>query len=144
MNALEGYRVGAGGLTLLVILLVASTARCIEQISFKRDGREQHVIGEVLVEDEEGGVLLHAPDGTLWIIREEIVRRESDSAPFRYYDEEMAKQLLWSCPRGSRSTRRRTYSYCYNTSEAYVRWCGGLDERLNLHSTAIGRTEVGS
>ena len=63
----------------------------IERISFQRDGRERHVVGQVLVEDQAGGVLLQSPDSTLWIIpREEIVRREQDNTPFRLLtDDEM-------------------------------------------------------
>lgn len=120
-------------MTALVLFLVTPPAASVEQVSFQRDGRERHVVGQVLREDEEGGVLLQSPDNVLWIIpSEEIVRRSSDNAPFKLLsDEEMAKQLLRELPAGFKIHETANYLICYNTSEAYAEWCGGLYERLN-------------
>lgn len=103
-----------------------------EYVSFERDGREHHVAGKVLVEDQEGGVLLQTPDSTLWILtREKIIRRERDDVPFRLLsDAEMAKQLLEQLPAGFHIHDTAHYLICYNTSDTYAHWCGALYERL--------------
>ncbi len=116
----------------LGVLLAAPPAAGVEQITFQRDGDQRHVAGAVQIEDQEGGVLLLSPDNTLWIIpQEEIVRRSADSVVFRMLtDEEMAKKLLDELPAGFRIHRTANYVICYNTSDAYAEWCGGLFERL--------------
>jgi hypothetical protein len=105
----------------------------VERISFQRDGREQHVVGQVIVEDQEGGLLLLSPDSTLWIVPgHEIVRRTSDRTPFRLLtDQQMAQQLLRELPAGFRIHQTANYTICYNTSASYAEWCGGLYERLH-------------
>ncbi len=117
---------------MLIGLLLTVPATSMEQVSFQRDGREQHVIGKVLVEDQEGGVLLLSPDGTLWIIpQDQVVRRDSDNIPFKLLsDEDMAQQLLGELPDGFRIHQTAHYTICFNTSDAYAEWCGGLYERL--------------
>ena len=106
--------------------------RCMERISFSREEHETHVVGKVLVEAQDGGVLLLAPDGVLWVIQPtEIVRRESDQTPFQPLDQqETAQRLLAELPPGFRIHQTANYVICYNTSEAYAEWCGGLYERL--------------
>jgi hypothetical protein len=101
-------------------------------VSFERDGRARQVTGQVLVEDQQGGVLLQARDNTLWIIpQEEILGRERDETPFRLLDNaEITRQLLSELPDGFQSHTTAHYTICYNTSDAYARWCGGLYERL--------------
>ena len=103
-----------------------------EQVSFSRDGQELHVSGKVLVEAQDGGVLLLAPDGVLWIVQpEEIVRRERDQTEFQPLGApETAKRLLSELPPGFRIHQTANYVICYNTSDAYAEWCGGLYERL--------------
>ncbi len=70
-----------------VWVLVASRAECVEQLTFNRDGQELRVAGKILVEAQDGGVLLLSPDGVLWIVQpSEIVRREHDATPFEPLD----------------------------------------------------------
>jgi hypothetical protein len=106
-------------------------AGAVEQVSIQRDGAEQHVAGQVLVESQDGGLLLLSPDGVLWAVQpEEIVRRKSDPQPFRLLDRDaLAKQLLEEMP-GFETYSTAHYLICYNTSKAYAQWCGALYERL--------------
>ncbi len=133
MSAESRTRWGVRTVCLLSSLWSAASVLGVEHVSFQRDGREQHVVGNVLVEDQEGGLLLIAPDSSLWIIpRGEIVRRETDQTPFQLLtDAAMARQLLKELPAGFRIHQTANYMICYNTSEAYAQWCGALYERLH-------------
>jgi hypothetical protein len=118
---------------LLASWLVPLVARGVESVSLNRSGREVHLLGKVLVEAKDGGMLLLARDGNMWIIQpEELVRRESDDTPFEpLTQQEMAEQLLREMPDGFRIHQTANYVICYNTTTAYAEWCGGLYERLN-------------
>ncbi len=118
---------------MMIWWLGCAAAQAEEHVSLKRDGREVHVIGKVLVEAQDGGMLLVARDGVLWIVQpEELVRRQSDTEPFQpLTPEQMAKALLEEMPTGFRIHQTANYVICYNTTEAYAQWCGGLYERLN-------------
>jgi hypothetical protein len=120
-------------LVFIIAWLVCAAAFGVERVSLRRDGRELHVVGKVLVEALDGGMLLAARDGNMWIVQpEELLRRESDAAPFEPLTrEEMAKQLLQEMPAGFRIHDTANYVICYNTTQAYAEWCGGLYERLN-------------
>lgn len=122
------------GLVMIVAVLCGVGSTLAEdRISFRRDGRERQVVGQVLVEDQEGGVLLQGRDSVLWIIpREEIVGRERDEQPFELLDDEqLAQQLLAELPEGFQIHTTAHYTICYNTSDAYAQWCGALYERLH-------------
>jgi hypothetical protein len=123
--------------TVLAILLLSTTAAncdAVEHVSFQRDGRPYHVSGRVVVEAQDGGVLLQDAAGVLWAVTaEEMEKREQDAKPFQLLDKESLKEhLLREMPPGFRIHTTAHYVICYNTSEAYARWCGALFERLFL------------
>ncbi len=120
------------GLGIVMNAWCVSAATCVEKVSLSRDGQELHVAGKVLVEAQDGGLLLLAPDGELWIVQpEEMVRRESDPIPFQPLTaQETAQRLLEELTPGFRIHQTANYVICYNTSDAYAQWCGGLYERL--------------
>jgi hypothetical protein len=131
-------RVRSRSIAALVVVLVvgggwhAEQLAALEQVTLRRDGRDTEVVGKVLVEAQDGGLLLEAPDGALWIIQpEELVRRTADAAPFAPWgQDEVARQLLVEFPAGFKIHQTANYVICYNTSDAYAEWCGGLFERL--------------
>jgi hypothetical protein len=123
--------------TVLFVLLLgtsASTCEAVDHVSFQRDGRPYHVSGTVVVEAQDGGVLLQDPAGVLWAVTaEELEKRDQDAIPFQPLDKEALKEhLLREMPPGFRIHTTAHYVICYNTSEAYARWCGALFERLFL------------
>jgi hypothetical protein len=104
----------------------------LEHVSVRRDGREMAWTGRVLVEAQDGGLLLETATGVWQIIQpEELVRRETDATVFQPLGpEEVARQLLAELPPGFQIHRTANYVICYNTSDAYAEWCGSLYERL--------------
>jgi hypothetical protein len=118
---------------LLILFLSALPLAAADQIIFQRDGREQVVSGRLLVEAQDGGLLLLAPDGRLWAIQpEEKPRHTSDDTPMKpLAREELAKQLLAELPPGFDTLNTAHYLICYDTSKPYAQWCGSLFERLH-------------
>jgi hypothetical protein len=127
-----GNRTKTLAMTVMWVSAMGSELGAIEQVSLQRDGRSHHISGKVLVESQDGGLLLLSPNGALWALQpEEIVRRRSDPAPFQLLDrDELAKQLLAELPEGFEAYDTAHYLICYNTSKAYAQWCGALYERL--------------
>ena len=117
-----------------LILIVTGAVSCpaMERISFQRGETKRHVSGKVLVEARDGGVLLLATDGRLWIVQpDELTARKKDNIPFAYDDADcLSKRLLDEMGEGFRIYKTAHYVICYNTTRAYAQWCGGLYERL--------------
>jgi len=124
-------------LGLVVCLGTASPSSAIDEVLFRRDGKERQVSGRVVVEAQDGGVLLQAEDGVLWAIQaEEQLKHASDAKPFHPMSrEEMSKRLLAELPSGFTVYSTEHYLICYDTSKAYAVWCGSLFEQLHMTFT---------
>jgi hypothetical protein len=109
----------------------------LDHVSVRRNGAEQAVTGQIVVTAQDGGVLLMAPDGTLWAIEpQELVSRRADREPFRpLARDELSSQLLSELPAGFEIHATRHYLICHNTSRDYAAWCGALFERLYMAFT---------
>lgn len=118
--------------TFLCGILVIAPAAGVEQVVF-RDGRQQREVeGRLVVEAQDGGLLILAADGVLWAITpEQQISRSSDDRPFRPLTaEQLSKQLLAELPGTFRTYQTAHYLICYDTSIGYAQWCGALFERL--------------
>ena len=113
-------------------LLGSSVANALDYIQLKRDGRTQQIQGKLLVEAQDGGLLLQSPDGVLWaVLPEELVKHAKDDRPFEPADATaLSDLLLEELGDGFAVHRTAHYLIAYNTSKAYAQWCGALYERL--------------
>lgn len=132
-------RLALQGLLLCVVVLSAwrSPASSLaagdaEHVSFLRDGRPAHLLGQVLVEADDGGLLLKDAEGVLWAIQpNELTDRRSVGKPLEPLPRDVLSERLQR--RFSDSFRvhhTAHYVICYNTTEAYAEWVGALFERL--------------
>ena len=104
-----------------------------ERIEFVQEGRPHSAKGRVLIEAADGGLMLQADDGALWIIqRDELRSRKELSQPFKpLTSDELAERLLSELPPEFRAHTTPHYVVCYNTSRAYALWTSSLLERLH-------------
>ena len=74
----------------------------MDQVTLRRDGRTLEATGKVLVTAQDGGLLLLARDGVLWLIPpEEQVKHTTDGKPFAPLSrDELSKRLLAELPQG--------------------------------------------
>ena len=118
----------------LIVLLstLAQGARAVDHVVLQRDGQRVRIAGRVLVEAQDDGLLLLAPDGVLWAVQpDELVERKADAAPFVPLSrEKLVESVLDELPDGFQTYQTAHYVICYNTSKAYAQWCGALYERL--------------
>jgi Protein of unknown function (DUF1570) len=129
-------RIGRFVSVAIVILLTLSPqiADCVDQVTLKRDGKETELSGKLLVTAKDGGILLLAPDGTLWNIEpQEIAGHKEDERPFTPLTQnEAGRKALGDLPVGFEIYTTSHYVICHNTSRAYAQWVGALYERLYL------------
>ncbi len=125
------------GCVFLIALCTSGSVCALEQVTLRRDGREQTVSGQLVVTAEDGGLLLMTPDGTLWAIEpDELVARKQDGDFFHPLTrEELGRQLLAELPAGFEIYSTHHYLICHNTSREYAAWCGALFERLSKEFT---------
>ncbi len=122
-------------LAVLIATLAAvesQPAAALDYVTLRHDGRQSKVAGRLLVEAQDGGLLLLARDGVLWTVQpEDLVRRTRDDVPFEPLSaEELSTELLGELPQGFAVHRSAHYVILYNTSREYAVWCGSLFERL--------------
>jgi len=118
---------------LVAAVLLPRFAEGVDHVSISRNGMSSRISGEVLVESQDGGLLVLDRARVLWAITpDELVSREHDPLPFEPFDkDELAEELLARMPAGSRIHTTAHYVIAYNTSRAYAEWCGALYERLH-------------
>ena len=113
-------------------LIPATPAAGVEHVTLRHNGKELSVEGRLLVEAQDGGVMVLGRDGVIWTVEpKELVRRTHDDAPFEPLSaEQLSKQLLAELPKGFNVHRTPHYLIFYSTSKEYAQWCGSLFERL--------------
>lgn len=126
---------------ILLCLCLAAPALAVEHIKVQRDGKTAEATGRVLLEGQDGGVVLLAQNGVLWVVpSDELLRRTSDDRPFKpATQDEIAKGLLAELPHGFRAHNTAHYLILHDTSPAYAQWCGALFERLYMAFTNFWR-----
>ncbi len=123
------------GVALSAVLV--SSAAAVDRVTVRRDGKQLEVVGRSLVTAQDGGRLLLARDGQLWLIPpEEQVGHTSDGRAFVPFSrDEMNDAVRKELPQGFRTFSTTHYLIFYDTSLAYAQWCGSLFERLYLAFT---------
>lgn len=125
-------------LVILIVLVsalgsVAVTAVGAERICFRDDQNRQHkVTGEILVEAQDGGVMLQADDGRIWMIQPGQIdeRSSDDQALVPLNDEQMEVRLLEELRDGFSVFQTQHYVVAYNSSEEHARQVAALFEQL--------------
>jgi hypothetical protein len=121
---------------LVLFVTMIGTLPCqvsaLDHVTINKDGRQQHLSGQVLVTAADGGLLLQTSDGVQWGIEpEQLVEHKQDATAFAPLTrEQLAKKLLGELPDGFETYTTAHYLICHNTSREYATWCGALFERL--------------
>lgn len=113
-------------------LVWALPSLAMDQVTLRRDGKTLETTGKVLLTAQDGGMLLLARDGVLWLIPpDEQVEHITDDAPFTpLARDELTKRVLAELPQGFNVHSTAHYLIFYDTSPEYAKWCGSLFEGL--------------
>ncbi len=111
--------------------LLPSLGLAMEHVRMRRDGQEREIRGRVVVEAQDGGLLVLDQAHVLWTVTpDELIERQQDERPFKSLDHAaVGAQLKEQLP-GFEIHETNHYVICYNTSPQYALWCGALFERL--------------
>ncbi|GAA5506088.1 DUF1570 domain-containing protein [Novipirellula caenicola] len=122
----------------LLIMLGSGNACGFETIQFKPGtgsddtAPPRTVVGELLVEAQDGGLLVQADDGRIWTIQpENLIKRTSNSDPLvPISDEQMIQRMTKEMPPGFSVYQTANYLIIHNTDENHARLVGSLFEQL--------------
>jgi len=117
---------------LLSVAAVASPAHAVETVTFRDGESERTVVGQVLVDAQDGGVMIETDAGRIWTIYpDKLIDRKSDDTEFHPINaDEMERRLKEELPEGFKVFRTNHYIIGYNSSEKYARRVGALYEQL--------------
>ncbi len=98
----------------------------------KTDSGQQTLEGEIIVDAQDGGIVLRDAMNELHPIQpQNLISKTQDDRAFAFYDsEEIKTKLLAQLPDGFKVLQFPHYLIFYNTSEVFAQWSGGLFERL--------------
>jgi hypothetical protein len=121
------------GLTCLCVAIATQGTPALDHVTCQFDGQTREITGRVLVEAQDGGLLVEGTDGRIWtVLPAQLESRERDDVEFSYLTRnQLAEGLLRELPPGFRVHNTAHYLICYNTTRAYAQWCGALFEKLN-------------
>ena len=120
-------------LTIIALLLIPATpAVAVDYVTLEKEGVRIQLQGRVIVEAQDGGLLVMDRTGKLWpVTAEEKQTHTIDDLPYKAFNhDEMGQEILKELPKGFQVHTTAHYVICYDTSRGYARWCGTLLERL--------------
>lgn len=121
-----------GGAALGACLAVADPVPlAVERVELRlADGRV--VLGEIVVEAQDGGLLVEHDDGRYELVPPDSIRlRAPAPAAAPEAPRELGRRILAELPAGFDLLVTKHYVICYATSRDYARWCAAVFERLH-------------
>ncbi|MDB5339529.1 MAG: hypothetical protein JWN70_5148 [Planctomycetaceae bacterium] len=114
-------------------LAAEDSALATGQFTFEdRQKKIREMTAKVLVEAQDGGLLLQGTDGRIWqVTPDKLQQKGPATSPFAPLSAaELGKQVTHEFGPGFVSYSTERYALCTNASEPYAHWCLGLFERL--------------
>jgi hypothetical protein len=114
------------------LISFCAAARGYEIVTFRDGDQEQTVNAKIMVEAQDGGIMICADDGHIWTLQpNQIVKRETNDKPLvPIDDDQMEKRLLEELGEGFAIFRTQHYVVAYNSSEPYARQVAAMFEQL--------------
>lgn len=120
------------GFALCLSFAVAAPA-VWERVRIAGDSGERVVEGRVVVEAQDGSLLVEHADQRLEVVPgADVQSREAvPTAPEPFAPRALGDAVLRTLPAGFDQLATRHYVVCFDTSRAYAQWCAALFERLH-------------
>lgn len=101
-------------------------------VAFTPENAEAVVSGRIILEAQDGGVLLEERNGRIRQLTPAVIRsRMFTETPFAPLEpDELGRDLLSQLPAGFEIFQTEHYVICSNSSEVYAKFCGKLLERV--------------
>lgn len=117
---------------LMSLVCCPHDACAVETVSFRDGESTRTVTGKVLVDAQDGGVMIETDAGRIWTVYpDKLIDRSSDDVEFKPINADaMEQRLREELPEGFDLFRTSHYIIAYNSSEQYARRVGLLYEQL--------------
>jgi len=118
---------------LLLFALLATHAGAVETVEFRVGDQQQTASGQILVEAQDGGLVLQSAAGRIWtIFPDQLIDRRNDDTEFAPLDDiEMERRLRKELPHGFDVFRTNHYVVGFNSKEGYARRVATRLEQLH-------------
>ena len=128
----------AQGFVFALLFALSSQAFSLDTVSWRLNGKVVEKTGRILVEAQDGGLVLQTPDAQIWSISPDVqVSKSSNTDPFVPISlDEMIESLKQELPADFKYQKTDHYVIAYNTKDVYAEWSGDLFERLFKASEA--------
>jgi hypothetical protein len=113
------------------VVVIAADASVVVTLA-PMEGRPGKITGRVVVEDQQGGVLLEDAAGVYWTLEaKDVVAREAGEGTYeRAGVKELAESLKAAAGGEAVVVETKNYVIVSRASRAYASWCGSMFERL--------------
>lgn len=103
------------------------------RVDLRGTGASRSLVGTVIVEAVDGGLLLELPDERYEILQPDAIAARADVPPPAADEsaDDLGRRILAELPAGFALHVTRHYVVCFDTSRDYAKWCGALFERLH-------------
>jgi hypothetical protein len=120
-------------LAMIACVAIIAPATAMDVVRFKDGDTERRVVGTILVEAQDGGLMLKGRDTRLWVIQPaDVIEKEKTAEPYSVLPKsELEKALRDELGADFQTLTTGNYVIVYNTSKHYAKWCGQLFERLH-------------
>jgi len=116
----------------LAVTAAALTARLAAAEPELQLADDRVVRGDVVVEADDGGLLLEHDDGRYELVQPDHIRRRAPAPePEPESPQDLGRRLLAELPAGFDLLVTKHYIFCFATSRDYARWCAAVFERLH-------------
>jgi hypothetical protein len=122
----------------VTLFVLGSQSVAVEIFDLSGPDGARTVEGRVVVEGEDGGVLLEQADERLELIPAELIQSRQtrsdseDEESLHDHDHDIISQrLLAELPQGFEVLQTKHYIVCFDTTRGYAQWCASLFERLH-------------
>lgn len=97
------------------------------------------VRGDVVVEADDGGLLLEHDDGRYELVQPDHIRRRAPAPePEPESPQDLGRRLLAELPAGFDLLVTKHYIFCFATSRDYARWCAPCSNGCTTPSRTTG------
>lgn len=119
----------------LLLIILCSGWLCLspvagDQLTLMVSGQVQELVGNILIEAEDGSLYFQENTGKIWFVQPDQIRRrvdeEEDTPPIS--KKKLGEKLLQELPEGFRIYETKHYVVAYQNELAFARWVVGLYE----------------
>lgn len=132
LNSIQKFVVPKLFALICLLFFLTADLAAMDVVSWRLKGTVVQKEGRVLVQAQDGGLVLETEDGQIWVISpdDKVSQTQNDKHFKSDTQDEVIAGLKTELPAGFQFHKTKNYVIAYNTSKVYAEWAGSLFERL--------------